>query len=44
MNEHGETEAAQALPTSCPYSFDQITSHDWYPAKRHGIQDDVVNA
>jgi hypothetical protein len=44
MNAHGETEAAQALPTTCPYSFDQLVSHDWYPANRHGIHDDVVNA
>ena len=41
---HGEPEAARALPATCPYSFDQIVSHDWYPANRHGIVDDIVNA
>jgi hypothetical protein len=42
--EHGERDAAQALPATCPYSFDQIVSHDWYPDNRHGIVDDITNA
>jgi hypothetical protein len=25
----------------CPYSLDQIVSHDWYPPNRHGIVDDL---
>ena len=38
---HGEErEAAKALPSLCPYSFDQIVSPDWYPQNRHGIVDD----
>jgi hypothetical protein len=41
---HGEREATQALPADCPYSFDQIVSHDWYPANRHGIVDDIADA
>jgi hypothetical protein len=41
---HGEGEAANALPATCPYSFDQIVSHDWYPDNRHGIVDDVTDA
>src|ERR671918_342391 len=41
---HGEGEAATALPAPCPYSFDQIVSHDWYPDNRHGIVDDVTDA
>jgi hypothetical protein len=41
---HGERAAAQALPVTCPYSFDQIVSHDWYPANRHGIVDDIADA
>ena len=39
LRRHGEHEAAKALPTVCPYSFDQIVSHDWYPENRHGIVD-----
>jgi hypothetical protein len=41
---HGEREAARALPATCPYSFDQIVGHDWYPDNRHGIVDDVSDA
>ena len=26
-----ETEAAQSLPTECPYTLDQILAEDWYP-------------
>jgi len=37
---HGEREAARALPTSCPYSFEQILDQDWYPPSRHGLVDD----
>ena len=28
--DHGEHAAADALPATCPYSFDQITG-DWLP-------------
>lgn len=42
LHEHGE--AAQALPADCPYTFDQIVSHDWYPSNRHGIVDEVMDA
>jgi Domain of unknown function DUF29 len=41
---HGEREAVRALPADCPYSFDQIVSHDWYPANRHGIVDNLPGA
>jgi hypothetical protein len=37
---HGEREAARALPTSCPYSSEQILDQDWYPQNRHGLVDD----
>jgi hypothetical protein len=30
LRDHGETAAADALPATCPYSFDQITSF-WLP-------------
>jgi hypothetical protein len=41
---HGEREAAHALPADCPYSFDQLVSHNWYPANRHGIVDGIADA
>ena len=41
---HGEGEAARALPADCPYSFEQIVSHDWYPKNRHGVVDDIAEA
>jgi hypothetical protein len=30
LRKHGEHDAADALPTACPYNFDQITG-DWLP-------------
>ena len=41
LRRFGEQAAAKALPAVCPYSFDQIISHDWYPQNRHGIVDDL---
>ena len=41
LRRYGEREATQALPTTCPYSLDQIVSPDWYPKNRHGIVDDL---
>lgn len=41
LRRHGEREAAQSLPPTCPYSLDQIVGHDWYPKNRHGIVDDL---
>ena len=41
LAKHGERDAAKELPAACPYSLDQIVSHDWYPANRHGIVDDL---
>jgi hypothetical protein len=29
LSRHGERETAKALPTVCPYSLDQVVSHDW---------------
>jgi Domain of unknown function DUF29 len=31
LRRHGEADAADALPTDCPYTFGQILSEDWYP-------------
>ena len=41
LRQPGEREAAQSLPTTCLYSFDQIVSHGWQPTNRHGIVDDL---
>jgi hypothetical protein len=30
LRDHGEQDAADALPTTCPYTLDQITG-DWLP-------------
>ena len=32
---HGEDAAADVLPRTCPYTFEQITERDWYPRNRH---------
>ena len=29
--EHGEEEAAAALPNACPYTLDQVLDQGWYP-------------
>jgi hypothetical protein len=31
LREHGEDDAAAALPLICPYTLDQVLSRDWYP-------------
>jgi hypothetical protein len=41
LRRHGERAAADALPTVCPYSLDQVVGQRWYPASRHGIVDAV---
>ena len=41
MIEHGERQAAKALPRTCPYDLDQIVGHDWFPANRHGLVDEI---
>jgi len=32
LREFRENEAADSLPTECPYTLDQILEEDWYPA------------
>lgn len=44
LMQHGEPEAAKALPVTCPYGFEQIIRQDWYPANRHGIADEMPQA
>lgn len=31
LRRFGEAEAAESLPARCPFSFDEICRHDWYP-------------
>ena len=38
--DHGEKEAARALPADCPYEFDDLVADEWWPANRHGLRDD----
>ena len=33
LQEHGEHEAAAALPAACPYTIDQIVADEWYPER-----------
>ena len=31
LRRYGEVKAAERLPPKCPYSWDEICQHDWYP-------------
>ena len=31
LRQHHEVQAAEALPSSCPYTLDEILREDWYP-------------
>lgn len=37
--DHGEADAARALPDACPYAFDDLLADEWWPANRHGLAD-----
>ena len=39
--DHGETEAARALPDACPYAFDDLLAEEWWPTNRHGLTDEA---
>jgi hypothetical protein len=41
MLDYEETEAAANLPTTCPYTLDQLTDSAWYPTNRHGLTDET---
>ena len=32
-------EQMESLPETCPYSLEQILSHDWFPANNRGIEE-----
>ena len=38
---HGEGDAAQALPATCPYGLDDLLANEWWPANRHGVTDKI---
>jgi hypothetical protein len=31
LRDHGEDQAAMALPDVCPYTLDQVLDQGWYP-------------
>jgi Domain of unknown function DUF29 len=37
--DHGEAEAAAALPNACPYALDDLLADEWWPQNRHGLTD-----
>jgi len=41
LRQHGEGEAAKALPATCPCALDRLVMQDWYPQNRHGLVDDL---
>ncbi len=40
LADHGEIEAARALPAACPYPLEQLLDPAWLPANRHGLRDE----
>jgi hypothetical protein len=38
--DHGEADAARALPGACPYALDDLLADEWWPSNRHGLSDD----
>jgi hypothetical protein len=37
--DHQESDAARALPPTCPYAFDDLLADEWWPANRHGLEE-----
>jgi hypothetical protein len=35
---HGEPDAADARPATCPYRLADLLRHDWHPTSRHGLE------
>jgi hypothetical protein len=40
LRRFGEPDAADLLPTDCPYALDELLADGWYPANRRGLPDD----
>ena len=41
LDAYGESEAARALPSTCPYELSAILDIGWFPHSRHGIADEM---
>lgn len=39
LRRYGEGDAADSIPTSCPYRLDDLLRFDWHPANRHGLDE-----
>jgi hypothetical protein len=39
MGEHGEIDAGELLPKTCPYGFEQVLDESWFPVNQHGLVD-----
>jgi hypothetical protein len=39
--DHGEADAARALPDACPYALDDLLADEWWPSNRHGLGEDA---
>jgi hypothetical protein len=37
LGRHGEADAAEQIPTTCPYALDDLLRFDWHPVNRHGL-------
>jgi hypothetical protein len=42
LGDHGETDAARALPQQSPYTLDQLLDPAWLPSNHHGLVDDEI--
>lgn len=42
LADHGELDAARAMPATCPYELDQLLDRHWLPANRSGLVDEPV--
>jgi Domain of unknown function DUF29 len=40
LRRFGEPDAADLLPSDCPYALDDLLADDWYPLNRRGLPDD----
>lgn len=40
LADHGEKDAARALPADCPYALDDLLADEWWPKNRHGLADE----
>lgn len=41
LSDHKESEAATALPDTCPYALDDLLADEWWPVNRHGLVEEA---